>query len=225
MRVLLAEDEESLARGLKFLLERNSFVVDIVYNGTDALDFFHTYDYDAVVLDIMMPGMNGLEVLSAIRREGSSVPVMMLTARSEIEDRVKGLETGADDYLSKPFATQEFVARVRALVRRSGGYAVEVLKFGNACLNGSTFELSCGEKSTRLNNKEYQLAELFFRHPHFVFSANLLMDRVWERDSEANIDVVWTYIGFLRKKLRETGADVEIRTIRGSGYALEEIRC
>ena len=225
MRVLIAEDEVSLARGLKFLLEKNNFTVDIVHNGSDALDYCRASDYDVVVLDIMMPGKDGLAVLSALRAEGSAVPVMMLTAKAEIEDRVKGLELGADDYLPKPFATQEFLARVKALARRSAGYTSAALVFGNTQLDCSRYELSCGDKTLRLNNKEFQLLELFFRNPRIVFSTEHIMDKLWDLESAAGIEVVWTYIGFIRKKLKEIGADVEIRTVRGAGYSLEEKPC
>ena len=225
MRVLIAEDEVSLARGLKFLLEKNNFTVDITHNGIDALDYCHSATYDVLVLDIMMPGMDGLSVLSELRREGSAVPVMMLTAKAEVEDRVAGLELGADDYLPKPFATQEFLARVKALARRNSGCPSTAVSFGNTRLDCSRYELSCGENTVRLNNKEFQLLELFFRHPRIVFSTEHIMDRLWDLESSAGIEVVWTYIGFIRKKLKEVQADVEIRTVRGAGYSLEEITC
>ncbi|MGN0315894.1 MAG: response regulator transcription factor [Fusicatenibacter sp.] len=225
MRILIAEDEVELARGLKFLLEKNKFSADIVNNGKDALDYFHSSKYDAVVLDIMMPGMDGMEVLQRIRKEKSGVPIMMLTAKAEIEDRVAGLEAGADDYLPKPFATREFIARVKALVRRNGSYTDHILSFGNVKLDCNRYELSAGEKSVRLNNKEFQLMELFLGHPHLVFSSEHIMDKVWGQDSEAGMDVVWTYVGFVRRKLKQLGADIEIRTVRGAGYSLEEIKC
>lgn len=223
MRILIAEDEVELARGLKFLLEKSKFSVDVVHNGLDALDYFHGAVYDAVVLDIMMPKMSGLDVLVRLREEGASVPVMMLTAKAEIEDRVAGLEAGADDYLPKPFASREFVARVRALVRRNAGYSGSVLSFGGVRLDCGRYELSCAGESVRLNNKEFQLAELFFRNPHHVFSTDHLVDKVWGCDCETEADVVWTYIGFLRRKLKGLNADVEIRTVRGVGYSLEEM--
>mgnify|MGYP002509544432 CR=1 FL=1 len=225
MRILIAEDEVQLAKGLKYLLEKSKFSVDIVHDGIAALDYFHQAEYDAVVLDIMMPGLNGIEVLKRIRAEKSGVPVMMLTAKAEIEDRVAGLEAGADDYLPKPFSTREFIARVRALVRRSGSYTDNILSYGNIRLDCNRFELSSGTESVRLNNKEYQLMELFLGHPHYVFSSGHIMDKVWGQDSEAGMDVVWTYIGYVRKKLRGLGADIEIRTVRGAGYSLEEIKC
>lgn len=225
MRILIAEDEIQLAKGLKYLLEKNKFSVDIVHNGLDALDYFHNAEYDAVVLDIMMPGLNGIKVLQTIRTERSGIPVMMLTAKTEIEDRVAGLEVGADDYLPKPFSTREFIARVRALVRRNDSYADSILLFGNIRLDCNRFELSSEKGSVRLNNKEYQVMELFLKHPHYVFSSNHIMDKVWGQDSEAGMDAVWTYIGFVRKKLKVLGANVEIKTVRGAGYSLEERKC
>ena len=222
---MIAEDETGLAKALKFLLEKNKFSVDTVYDGAEALDCFHSTDYDVIVLDIMMPKVNGLEVLKAIRREKAGVPVMMLTAKAEIEDRVEGLEAGADDYLPKPFASREFIARVKALSRRNAGYTDRILSFGDLRLDCNRYELVCGDESVRLNNKEFQLAELFLRHPHFVFSTGHLMEKIWGQDSEAEIDVVWTYIGFVRKKLRQLGSRVEIRTARGAGYSLEEAKC
>ena len=199
MRILIAEDEVELARGLKFLLEKNKYTVDVVHDGAAALDSFHYASYDVVVLDIMMPKVNGLEVLRHIRKCRSGVPVLMLTAKAEVEDRVAGLEAGADDYLPKPFATKEFIARVKALSRRNAGYTDMVLSFGDVRLDCNRYE-----------------------HPHFVFSANHLMDKIWGQDSEADMNVVWTYIGFVRKKLRQLGSSVEIRTVRGAGYSLEE---
>ena len=225
MRILIAKDEVSIAKALKVLLEKNKYSVTMVHNGNDALDHMLSGEYDALVLDIMMPGMDGVEALREARRQGIKTPALFLTAKSEVEDRVAGLDAGADDYLPKPFAASELLARVRALVRRSDSYAPTVLSFGNASLNCSTYTLSCSGEGVRLNNKEYQLMELFMRHPRQVFSTDHLMSRVWGLDSEADIDVVWTYIGFLRKKLRQLGARVEIQTIRGAGYALEETAC
>lgn len=225
MRILIAEDEVSIARALKVLLEKNKYTVTAVYNGNDALDHILTGEYDALVLDVMMPGKDGLQVLREARRQGIKTPALFLTAKSEVEDRVAGLDAGADDYLPKPFATSEFLARVRALVRRSDSYAPVVLEFGNVRLNLNTYVLSVSGEELRLNNREYQLMELFLRHPHQVFSSEHLMERIWGLDSEAEIDVVWTYIGFLRKKLKQLHADAEIKTIRGAGYALEESAC
>lgn len=225
MRVLIAEDEFELAKGLKFLLEKNMFSVDLVHDGAMALEYFGNTDYDVIVLDIMMPKVNGLKVLKAIRNAGSHVPVLMLTAKAEVEDRVAGLEAGADDYLPKPFSTREFIARVKALSRRNGVYSDLLLTFHGVTLDCNRYELTCGLESVRLNNKEFQLMELFMGHPHFVFSTSHLMDKIWDQDSAADMSVVWTYVGYIRKKLKQVGATVEIRTARGAGYSLEEIPC
>ena len=225
MRVLIAEDEISIATALKVVLERNKYAVEIVHNGTDALDYILHSCYDALILDIMMPGRDGISVLREARQQGVSTPALFLTAKGEVEDRVAGLDAGADDYLPKPFATSEFLARVRALCRRSGNYASVTLRLGNTVLDCGQYVLSCGEQSVRLNNKEFQVMELFLRNPGHVFSTEHIMDKIWGLDSDADMDVVWTYIGFLRKKLKQISADIEIRTIRGAGYALEELKC
>ena len=225
MRILIAEDEVGIAKALKLILEKNRFSVDMVHNGTDALDYLLSVSYDAVVLDIMMPGLDGLEVLSRAREAGVSAPVLFLSAKAEVEDRVAGLDSGADDYLPKPFATSEFISRVKALTRRNGSYVPELIRLGNTTLDLSGYTLSTGDRSVRLNNKEFQLMELFMRNRGRVFSTENLMDKVWGLDSDAEIDVVWTYIGFLRKKLKQLCADIEIKTIRGAGYALEVTEC
>lgn len=221
MRVLIAEDEVATAKALKLLLEKSKYSVDIVHNGNDAWDYVSDGGYEVVVLDIMMPGMNGIEVLKKMRNNGIKTPVLMLTAKAEIEDRVAGLEAGADDYLPKPFATNELIARIKALGRRSENYTDSVKKAGNLELDGNRYEMRVKDKSVSLSNKEYQLMELFVLHPGFVFSTEHLMDKIWGLDSDSDIDVVWTHIGFVRKKLRGLDANVEIKTIRGAGYSLE----
>ena len=223
MRSLIAEDETSTARALKLLLEQAKFSVDIAYNGNDAWDYISNTTYEVIILDIMMPGKNGLEVLSLIRRNKIPTPVMMLTAKGEIEDKVLGLESGADDYLPKPFSTAELIARVKALARRSDNYSSDIRSIGNLVLDSNRYEIRVGEKSVGLTNKEYQLIELFMLHPGFVFSTEHLMEKIWGNDTESEIDVVWTHIGFIRKKLRNLNANVEIKTIRGAGYALEVV--
>ena len=225
MRILIAEDEVEIARALKVLLEKNKCSVDIVHNGKDAWDYISQGKFDVVVLDIMMPEMDGLEVLRKMRDSHDATPVMLLTARSEIEDRVAGLNAGADDYLPKPFAASEFIARVKALGRRSLSYTESLISVGNTTLDCNRFELSAGDVSVRLNNKEYQLMELFMKHPRFVFSTEHIMEKIWGLDAEAGMDVVWTYIRFLRKKLKQLGASAEIKTVRGAGYSLEETTC
>jgi len=225
MRILIAEDEVTIARALKVMLEKNKYTVDLVHNGLDALDYLQAVSYDALVLDIMMPGKDGITVLREARAAGITTPALFLTAKAEVADRVAGLDAGADDYLPKPFAASEFLARVRALTRRSSTYAPSTLCHGNVTLDCNQYLLKTPTDQVRLNNKEYQLLELFLRHPRQVFSSGHLMEKVWGLDSEAEMDVVWTYIGFLRRKLKQIGGSVEIRTIRGAGYALEEMSC
>ena len=225
MRILIAEDEISIAKALKVMLEKNKYVVDIVHDGMEAYDYITAVAYDVLVLDIMMPKMDGIELLTAIRKQGITTPTLFLTAKAEVEDRVAGLDAGADDYLPKPFASSEFLARVRALARRSDTYLPSVLSFGNVTLDCSRYVLETDGGEVRLNNKEFQIMELFIRHPHQIFSAEHLMDKIWSSESDSETDVIWTYIGFLRKKLHQISASIEIRTVRGAGYALEEILC
>ncbi len=225
MKILIAEDEISIANALKVMLTKNKYIVDVVYNGKDALDYITHSSYDVLVLDIMMPEMDGLTVLKEARKKGITTPTLFLTAKSDIEDRVIGLDAGADDYLAKPFASKEFLARVRALTRRSEAYSSNKITLGNTTLDCNQYTLTANQNSTRLNNKEFQLMELFLRYPHQVFSTERLMDNVWEQDSGTELDVVWTYIGFLRKKLKSIHSDIEIKTIRGAGYLLEEKVC
>ena len=225
MKILIAEDEISIANALKVMLTKNKYIVDVVHNGSDALDYISRFPYDALILDIMMPEADGITVLKEVRRRGITTPALFLSAKSDIEDKVTGLDAGADDYLAKPFASNEFLARVRALTRRSDAYSANTLSFGNTTLDSGRYTLSTGQDSVRLNNKEFLLMELFIRHPHQVFSTEHIMDQVWEHDSNSDLDVVWTYIGFLRKKLKSVDADIEIKTIRGAGYLLEEKTC
>jgi len=221
MRVLIAEDEVSIAKALKLMLEKNKYTVDMVHSGTDALEYITDFSYDVLVLDIMMPGIDGLELLKKVRGMGIGVPALFLTAKGEVEDRVTGLNAGADDYLPKPFDMSEFLARVKALTRRSAGYTPQVICLGNTSLDCSEYCMTADGKSVSLNNKEFQLMEIFMRHPRQIFSAGHLFDRIWGPETETGIDVIWTYIGFLRRKLEQLGSDISIRTVRGAGYALE----
>ncbi len=225
MRILIAEDEVATAKALKILLEKAMYSVDIVHNGDDAWDYIQEGSYEVIVLDIMMPGKSGIEVLSLIRQNGIRTPVLLLTSKAEIEDRVAGLEAGADDYLPKPFATSELIARVKALGRRSENYKDSVQSIGNIVLDSNKYEISVGKKSVKLTNKEFQLIELFILHPGQAFSTEHLMEKIWGYDTESDIDVVWTTIGYVRKKLRQIKANVEIKTMRGIGYALEVTSC
>ena len=225
MRILIAEDEVATAKALKILLEKAMYSVDIVHNGDDAWDYIQEGSYEVIVLDIMMPGKSGIEVLALIRQNGIRTPVMLLTSKAEIEDRVAGLEAGADDYLPKPFATSELIARVKALGRRSENYNDSVQSIGNIVLDSNKYEMSVGKKSVKLTNKEFQLIELFVLHPGQAFSTEHLMEKIWGYDTESDVDVVWTTIGYVRKKLRQIKANVEIKTMRGIGYALEVTSC
>ncbi len=223
MRILVCEDEISIAKALKVMLEKNKYTVDIVFDGLEALNYIQNNNYDVLVLDIMMPKMDGIELLKTIRNKNINTPILFLSAKSQINDKVLGLEMGADDYLTKPFSSSELLARIKALSRRSNFYTSSILKLGNTTLDLNTYNLSSLDKQSKLNNKEFQLLELFFKNPEKVFSSEHLMDKVWDIDSIADIDVVWTYIGFLRKKLKEINSNLEIKTIRGVGYCLKQI--
>lgn len=225
VRLLLAEDERELSKALCAVLKHNNYSVDPVYNGQDALDYGLCENYDGIILDIMMPKMDGLEVLRKLRENGVSTPVIFLTAKSEIEDRITGLDTGADDYLTKPFNMGELLARIRALTRRKSEYSPNLLTFGNISLNRETFELSSGENSVRLGNKEFQMMEMLLSNPARLISTEQFMERIWGYETEAEINVVWVYISYLRKKLTSLSASVEIKAVRGVGYTLEEIKC
>lgn len=225
MRLLLAEDEKELSKALCAILKHNNYSVDAVYNGQDALDYGLAENYDAIILDLMMPKKNGLDVLRELRGAGISTPVIILTAKSEVEDRILGLDTGADDYLTKPFNTGELLARLRALTRRKAEFSPNLLCFGNISLNRESFELSCGDEHLRLGNKEFQMLEMLITNPGRLISTEQFMGRIWGYDSDAEINVVWVYISYLRKKLSSVGANVEIKAVRGVGYTLEEIKC
>ncbi len=225
MRLLLAEDEKELSKALCAILKHNNFSVDPVYNGQDAFDYGLDENYDGIILDIMMPKMNGLQVLKKLRENGISTPVLILTAKSEVEDKIIGLDTGADDYLTKPFNMGELLARVRALTRRKSEFSPNVITFGNITLNRETFELSSELSSLRLGNKEFQMLEMLITNPGRLISTEQFMERIWGYETEAEINVVWVYISYLRKKLGNIGAKVEIKAVRGVGYTLEETAC
>lgn len=223
MRLLLAEDEKELSNALVTILKHNNYSVDAVYDGAEALDYLQAENYDGAILDIMMPKMDGLTVLKKLREKGSDLPVLMLTAKSEIDDRVAGLDSGADDYLTKPFATKELLARIRAMTRRQAEVTDSVLRCGNVRLDRSTYELSSEQGSFRLANKEFQMLEMLMTNPKILVSTERFMEKIWGYDSEAEINVVWVYISYLRKKLAAINANVAIKASRGSGYSLEEI--
>lgn len=198
MRILLAEDERALSKAIIKIFELNKFSADAVYNGADALDYIQSGNYDVAVLDIMMPKMDGLTVLKKVRESGNRIPVIMLTAKSEIEDKVLGLDLGANDYLPKPFDSRELVARIRA-VTRGNTETDSKLRLGNISLDRTTFELSSPGGSFRLTNKEFQLLKYFMVNPKRVLSTEQIMAKVWGYDSESEINVIWVYISYLRK--------------------------
>lgn len=222
MRVLLAEDEKELSNALVAILKHHNYSVDAVYNGEDALDYGISENYDIIILDIMMPKLNGLEVLEKLRQKNIDTPVLMLTAKSEVEDRIEGLDKGADDYLCKPFAMGELLARVRAMGRRKSEFTPNLLEFGNIRLDKENSELSSGLSSLRLSNKEFQIIEMLMKNPRRLISTEQFMERIWGYDAEAEISVVWVYISYLRKKLLSLDANVKIKAVRGIGYTLEE---
>lgn len=221
MRILLAEDERSLSRAIVKILEKNNYTAEAVYNGEDALAYIEAGDYDAVILDVMMPKMDGITVLKKLRAQENFTPVLMLTAKAEIDDKVLGLDSGANDYLTKPFDTKELLARLRAMTR-SQKAADSRITFGNITLDRATFELSSPTGSFRLANKEFQMMELFLSNPQQLFSTERLMEKIWGYDSDTEINVVWVYISYLRKKLSALHANIQIRAARNAGYSLEE---
>ena len=221
MKLLFAEDERSLSRAITHILEKNCYSVDAVYDGQTALEYLENGDYDGIILDIMMPKVDGITVLRELRSKGNHVPVLMLTAKAEIDDKVLGLDTGANDYLTKPFDTKELLARIRAMTR--GNRAVDAtVNFGNLTLNRTNFELSSPTGSFRLANKEYQMMELLMANAGQLISSDQFLEKIWGLDSDVESSVVWVYISYLRKKLTALNAKVSIRAVRNAGYVLEE---
>lgn len=221
MHVLLAEDERSLARALVKILEKNNYTAEAVYNGEDALTYLQTGGYDAAILDIMMPKMDGITVLKTLRQQGNGIPVLLLTAKAEVDDKVLGLDSGANDYLTKPFDTRELLARLRAMTRKQNA-ADTKLTFGNISLDRATFELSSPTGSFRLANKEFQMMEMLMGNPHHLIPTERFLEKIWGFDCDAEINVVWVYISYLRKKLSALHADIQIKVARNLGYSLEE---
>ena len=223
VRILFAEDERSLSRAVTALLEKNNYSVDPVYDGEEALAYLDAGNYDAVILDIMMPRLDGLEVLRRLRQRGNPIPVLLLTAKSEVEDKVTGLDAGANDYLTKPFSTAELLARIRAMTRsQTGGQVTSRLTLGNITLDQATFELSSAYGSFRLANKEFQMMELLLRNPRQLIPTERFVERIWGYDSDVELNVVWVYISYLCKKLAALKADIQIKATRNAGYSLEE---
>ena len=221
MRVLIAEDEKRLAQALQFILNEKRYQTDVVYNGADAYDYARAYEYDVLLLDVMLPKEDGFSVARRLRGEGNSVPILMLTARSRTADKVEGLESGADDYMTKPFEQDELLARIKALTRRRGTYTPNTLSFGDISFDESTCELFCGRESVKLNFKEAELLKLFMTSPVMIFSKERLITNVWGADSDAVDNNVEAYISFIRRKLKFVGSHAVIRNYQKLGYKLE----
>lgn len=220
MRVLIVEDDIDISSAICKVLKMNNFFYEAVYNGLDALDYLSYDQYDCVILDIMMPKLDGISVLKEMRARGDDTPVLILTAKNEIDDKVLGLDTGADDYLGKPFSMRELVARVKALTRRKHT-VISNFNFGNITLNTNTFSLSSPYGSVKLLNKEYQLMEMLIINSNVLLSTDKIMNTIWGFDNDSEINVVWVNISSLRKKLSLINANVIIKASRGLGYSLE----
>jgi DNA-binding response OmpR family regulator len=223
MKLLYAEDEKSLSEAVVDVLEYNKFSVDAVYDGMDALDYARSGHYDGIILDVMMPKLSGLEVLERLRAAGSKTPILLLTAKSEIEDRIAGLDLGADDYLPKPFAMGELLARIRAMLRRRAEFTPDVLTLGNLSLDRQSYTLSVGDNRMILPKLEFQLMELFLLNRGSDLSTEDILVKVWGYDTDTEIGVVWVYISYLRKKLTALGANVAIQAKRNICYTLTEV--
>lgn len=222
MRLLLAEDEEALSEAVVDVLKYHRYQVDAVYDGGEALDYIHSGDYDGIILDIMMPVKSGLEVLRQIRSEGYRTPVLLLTAKSQIEDRIEGLDLGADDYLTKPFHMGELLARIRAMLRRREEFTPDIRSFGDITLNPQTSELQCGEKTAVLSRLECRMMDVLILNKGIYLSSEDLLEKVWGYDSDADVGSVWVYISYLRKQLAKVGSGVKVKARRGTGYMLQE---
>ena len=221
MRILIAEDDPKLRKSLVHIFERNLYAVDSVDNGVDAFAFASTDEYDGLVLDIMMPGMDGVTLLQKLRAAGITTPALFLSARTEIHQRIEGLDAGADDYLPKPFSTQELLARVRAMLRRKDTFTPDLLTVGALTLNRSTYELQCGSQILSLSGKEFQVLEMLMCHPGQILSSEQLITHIWGWDTSVDISVVWVHISNIRKKIDALGTPVSIRFVRNAGYVLE----
>jgi len=221
MRLLLAEDEKSLARAVSTILQKNNYSVDVVDNGLDVLDYAEAAEYDCIILDIMMPLMDGITALKELRKRGNNVPVIMLTAKSELDDKITGLDSGANDYLTKPFEVKELMARIRAVTRVQWQQKDSKLTFGNLTLDCAAYEVSTPFGKEQLTNKEFQLLEMLMRDPKVKISTDTLMERIWGFESESETNVIWVHISYLRKKLKKMEANVEIKVARNFGYYLE----
>jgi DNA-binding response OmpR family regulator len=221
MRLLVIEDEEALCDALCEILRQNSYLTDAVYNGLDGLDYARSGIYDMILLDIMLPGMDGITLLKTLRKEQIYTPIILLSAKSELQDIITGLDAGSDDYLAKPFSTAELLARIRALTRRGTNYSGEIISYGDISLNKGTMELTCNHQSIKLGAKEFQIMEIFLSSPKQVIPKDLLIEKVWGIDSNTEYNNVEVYISFLRQKLSSLDTKIQIKTSRGIGYHLE----
>ena len=224
MRILVAEDNKDISKAVVTLLQKNGYSVDAVYNGTDALDYAVNGDYDGIILDIMMPGYDGIQVLLRLRQQNITVPVLMLTAKAEISDRVLGLDSGADDYLPKPFAAAELLSRIRAMLRRRSNYQPDMINVGGVSLQRDTMELSYAGKTSRLVLREFQVLEMLMDNLGRITTTDILMERIWGWDSNVEVNIVWVTVSNIRKKLMSIGAPLTVRAVRGVGYQLEGMR-
>lgn len=222
MRILFAEDERPLSKALTTILERNNYSVDAVFDGKEALEYLEADNYDCVIMDIMMPKIDGITVLKEIRKRGNRIPVLLLTAKSEVDDIVLGLDAGANDYLTKPFHSRELLARVRAMTRAQTEQTDSILQFGNVTLNRATFVLATPTGNFQLANKEFQMLELLMGNPHNLVPSERFLEKIWGYNSDAELNVVWVYISYLRKKLTALNADIQIKATRNAGYSLEK---
>lgn len=226
MRILLVEDDITLSKVIEALLKKNNYTVDTVFDGEEALQTLNCDEskiFDVVIMDIMLPYRDGISVLSEIRRQGNEIPVLILSAKSEIDDKVLGLDSGANDYLTKPFDSKELLARLRALMRKNSASSDSVIRVGNASLDCTSCKISTVAGSYELVGKEFQIMQLFMNNPDIVLSAEAIMEKIWDMDSEATINTVWTYISFVRRKLEAIDANIRIVTKRNLGYVLEKM--
>ena len=221
MRLLIAEDDPRLLKSLAHIFENNKFIVYRVSNGEDALEYAQSEEYDGLVLDIMMPGLDGIQVLQKLRKMNITTPALFLTARTEVEQRVEGLDAGADDYLPKPFAVSELLARVRAMLRRKDNFVPDLLSFNDIILNRSTYQLSYNEQVQALSGKEFQIIEMLMQRNNIIVTTEQFMTHIWGWDTNVDTSVIWVHISNLRKKLTAINAPAEIRFVRNAGYVLE----
>lgn len=221
MRLLIAEDEQELARAIQVILENQGYAVDSVHDGEAAYEYVSLAEYDGIILDIMMPKLSGLEVLDKLRNEGNQTPILLLTAKSAIEDRIDGLDLGADDYLTKPFAMGELLARVRAMTRRKTILQAKILTFEDLQLNCETIRIRNGKEELKLSNKEFQILQLLMENPKQLFSAEQMIERIWGLDTEIEMNSIWVHLSNIRKKLTQLEVNVKIVATRGVGYSLE----